>query len=144
MWEYNLSGLGLKPGVMDPTHISVTLGSEGSSFIAWRNPFMDAVKVTPKQTWWPLSSRAVVLVLYNTLVLYCRTLACASPGRQHSVYSIAFDIAACGGLCLANSQQAWRCSHQAQSLRCSSVRVCLIQQTLLFMQESCNPPTHHA
>ena len=28
------------------------------------------------QTWWPLSSRAVVLVLCNTLVLYCKTLAC--------------------------------------------------------------------
>ena len=30
------------------------------------------------QTWWPLSSRAVVLVLCNTLVLYCKTLACAA------------------------------------------------------------------
>ena len=30
------------------------------------------------QTWWPLSSRAVVLVLCNTFVLYCKTLACAA------------------------------------------------------------------
>ena len=31
-----------------------------------------------QQTWWPLSSMAVVLVLCNTLVLYCKTLACAA------------------------------------------------------------------
>ena len=48
MWEYNVSGVGVKPGVMDPTHIPATLGSDGSSFIAWRNPFMDSVKVTPE------------------------------------------------------------------------------------------------
>lgn len=45
MWEYNLSGVGLKPGVMDPTHIAATLGSDGSSFVSWRNPFVDPVKV---------------------------------------------------------------------------------------------------
>ena len=47
MWEYNLTGVGLKPGVMDPTHISATLGSDGSSFVSWRNPFEDPVKVSP-------------------------------------------------------------------------------------------------
>ncbi|KAL3150260.1 Uncharacterized protein ABBQ32_000112 [Trebouxia sp. C0010 RCD-2024] len=45
MWEYNLTGVGLKPGVMDPTRISATLGSDGSSFVSWRNPFEDPVKV---------------------------------------------------------------------------------------------------
>ena len=45
MWEYNLSGMGLKPGVMDPTRIAATLGSDGSSFVSWRNPFDDPVKV---------------------------------------------------------------------------------------------------
>ena len=48
LWEYNLSGVGVKPGVMDPTQIPVTLGSDGSSFIAWRNPFVECVKVLPK------------------------------------------------------------------------------------------------
>lgn len=56
MWEYNLSGVGLKPGVMEPTHIAATLGSDGSSFLAWRNPFVEAVKVggPPKAGcgWW--------------------------------------------------------------------------------------------
>lgn len=45
MWEYNLTGVGAKPGVMDPTRISATLGSDGSSFVSWRNPFEEPVKV---------------------------------------------------------------------------------------------------
>lgn len=45
MWEYNLSGVGLKPGMTDPTRIAATLGSDGSSFVSWRNPFVDPVKV---------------------------------------------------------------------------------------------------
>lgn len=48
MWEYNLSGVGLKPGVMDFTLIPATLGFDGSSFVAWRNPFVESVKVNPK------------------------------------------------------------------------------------------------
>lgn len=52
MWEYNLTGVGLKPGVMDPTRISATLGSDGSSFVSWRNPFEDPVKVSPQACWW--------------------------------------------------------------------------------------------
>ena len=46
MWEYHLSGVGLKPGVTDPTPIAATLGSDGSSFVSWRNPFVDPVKVS--------------------------------------------------------------------------------------------------
>ena len=46
MWEYNLSGVGVRPGVMDPTRITATLGSDGSSFVSWRNPFVDPVKVS--------------------------------------------------------------------------------------------------
>ena len=45
LWEYNLSGVGLKPGVMAPTRIAATLGADGSSFVSWRNPFVDPVKV---------------------------------------------------------------------------------------------------
>ncbi len=45
MWEYNMSGVGLRLGLMDPTRIAATLGSDGSSFISWRNPFVDPVKV---------------------------------------------------------------------------------------------------
>ncbi|DBA78771.1 TPA: putative protein fap47 [Trebouxia sp. C0004] len=45
MWEYNLSGVGVRPGMMDPTCITATLGSDGSSFVSWRNPFVDPVKV---------------------------------------------------------------------------------------------------
>ena len=48
MWEYNLSGVGVKPGGMEPTCIPATLGSDGSSFVNWRNPFVDCVKVRPK------------------------------------------------------------------------------------------------
>ena len=46
MWEYNLSGVGVRPGVMDPTRITATLGSDGSSFVSWHNPFVDPVKVS--------------------------------------------------------------------------------------------------
>ena len=46
MWEYNLSGVGVRPGMMDPTRITATLGSDGSSFVSWRNPFVDPVKVS--------------------------------------------------------------------------------------------------
>ena len=45
MWDYNLSGVGLRPGVLEPTRIAATLGSDGSSFVTWRNPFVEAVKV---------------------------------------------------------------------------------------------------
>ena len=45
LWEYNLSGVGLRPGVMDTTSIAATLGADGSSFVSWRNPFVDPVKV---------------------------------------------------------------------------------------------------
>ncbi len=46
MWEYNLSGVGVRPGMMDPTRITATLGSDGTSFVSWRNPFVDPVKVS--------------------------------------------------------------------------------------------------
>jgi len=46
MWEYNLSGVGVRPGMMDSTCITATLGSDGSSFVSWRNPFVDPVKVS--------------------------------------------------------------------------------------------------
>lgn len=46
MWEYKLSGVGVRPGMMEPTRITATLGSDGSSFVSWRNPFVDPVKVT--------------------------------------------------------------------------------------------------
>ena len=46
MWEYNLSGVGVRPSMMDPTRITATLGSDGTSFVSWRNPFMDPVKVS--------------------------------------------------------------------------------------------------
>ncbi|KAL0021413.1 hypothetical protein WJX79_003538 [Trebouxia sp. C0005] len=45
MWEYKLSGVGVRPGMMEPTRITATLGSDGSSFVSWRNPFVDPVKV---------------------------------------------------------------------------------------------------
>ena len=45
MWEYNVSGVGLRPGIMEATRIAATLGSDGSSFVSWRNPFVEALKV---------------------------------------------------------------------------------------------------
>ena len=46
MWQYNMSGVGVKPGLMEPIHIAAALGGDGSSFVSWRNPFVDAVKVS--------------------------------------------------------------------------------------------------
>ena len=45
LWEYNFSGVGLRPGGMDLTRITATLGQDGTSFLSWRNPFIEAVKV---------------------------------------------------------------------------------------------------
>lgn len=45
LWEYSFTGVGVRPGGMEVTRITATLGQDGTSFLSWRNPFIEAVKV---------------------------------------------------------------------------------------------------
>lgn len=44
-WEYNVSGKGLLPTIMEPQPISTAVGNNTSSMLTFKNPFREASTV---------------------------------------------------------------------------------------------------
>ena len=152
MWEYNLSGVGVRPGMMDPTRITATLGSDGSSFVSWRNPFADPVKVSLTYTlagqypyfclcpgfctWVPWALLAPAFGLDSALVFGVVTLA---------LLALVFGLCLCLCSCMPSAVLAPACDFASAFVFASACcRVCFWKFTLLHHEDTCGSAPHHA